>query len=46
MEEVKIEGETGADSFQDTLLSGQLTEFFSLKSDDFQLFKRIEWPTR
>lgn len=28
MEEVKIEGETGADSFQDTLLSGQLTEFF------------------
>lgn len=42
MEEAKIEKETAVDSFQDTLSCGQLTEFFSLKSDDSQLFKRIE----
>lgn len=30
------------DSFQDTPLSGQLTEFFPLKSDDSQPFKGIE----
>lgn len=42
MEEPKIEKETAVDSFQDTLSSGQLTESFSLKSNDSQLFKRIE----